>query len=110
MLSWALRSWRVADIKKTMELGCKVYFYLGTGLHEKCGTDEPLTILEYAATVGFGSVNCPPCTKLMEKLVEKLESPPWGTGNKPTRFDEVIATLIRLLHPNCTDADIRNAG
>ena len=101
------------DRKKTLELKCEVYFYLGLriGSGDKFGSSEPFTIIENAAILGFGSVVKAGCLSLMDKLAIERGEKPWETQNKqkPERLDEVIAMLIRMIHPNCSDDDVKSA-
>ena len=94
-------------------MGCAVYFYLGLriGSGDKFGSSEPFTIIENAATLGFGSVVKAGCLSLMDKLALERGEKPWETQNKqkPERLDEVIAMLIRMIHPNCSDDDVKSA-
>ena len=47
----------------------------------------------------------------MDKLAIERGEKPWETQNKqkPERLDEVIAMLIRMIHPNCSNDDVKSA-
>ena len=99
------------NLERTLQLGCKVYFYLANTVQTDnvFGESLPLTVLQYSATTGFGKVSGPNLLKMLRLLRAKLNMPELLTKDEPALIEDIIRALLKLIFPKCSEADMEKA-